>query len=444
MLKFWKSFYLTNLFFYIWASLVMLMLLGLFWNVAQLLAIISVGVVILLFFIDGILLYQSSGNIVAARHMAERFSNSDANDVMIAVENKYPFQVWINLIDEVPIQFQMRDHSFKFGLNSGQTHSLNYSLTPFERGEYYFGALNVFVQSRLGLVKRRFLCDQSAMVKVYPSFIEMRKFELLAISNRLTEIGIKKIRKIGHQMEFDQIRDYIKGDDYRTINWKATARRSHLMVNQFQDEKSQQVISVIDMGRNMQMPFNGLSLLDYAINTSLVISDIAMGKHDKAGLVTFSDKVQALVSPRRSQQHLELIMETLYNQTTAFSEHDLAALYSTIRRKINHRSLLVLFTNFESVVSAQRQMAILKRLAAEHLLVVVFFENSEIQNMLTQPPVTMEEVYVKTIAEKFIYDKKTIYRELEQNGIHPILTTPDKLTVNAINKYLELKARGFI
>jgi uncharacterized protein (DUF58 family) len=137
-------------------------------------------------------------------------------------------------------------------------------------------------------------------VPVYPSFLKLRQYELMAVSNRLTDIGIKKMRRIGHSMEFDQVKNYVAGDDYRTVNWKATARKGDLMVNSFTDEKAQHIYCVIDKSRAMKMPFEGLSLLDYAINASLILSSVALVKQDKAGLITIAGKNRKF-STRRSQ-----------------------------------------------------------------------------------------------------------------------------------------------
>lgn len=272
----------------------------------------------------------------------------------------------------------------------------------------------------------------------------MRKYELLAISNRLTETGIKKIRRIGQNMEFELIKEYVSGDDFRTINWRATARKTHLMVNHYQDERSQQVYSVIDKGRVMQMPFNGMSLLDYAINASLVISNIAIKKSDKAGLLTFQDKIGTLLPASRQNSQMANIMEVLYNQKTAYRESDFSVLYSHVKRKITQRSLLLLYTNFESIHSLHRQLPFFRSLAHQHLLVVIFFDNTEVKSLLHQPAENLKEIYHKAIAEKYVYDKKLIVKELAKNGIQALLTDPQHLTVNTINKYLELKSRGMI
>jgi len=272
----------------------------------------------------------------------------------------------------------------------------------------------------------------------------MRKYELMAISNRLTDVGIKRIRRIGQNMEFELIKEYVSGDDFRTVNWRATARKNALMVNHYQDERSQHVYSLIDKGRVMEMPFNGLSLLDYAINASLVISNIATRKSDKAGLITFQHKVSATVPAGKQSRQMATILEVLYNQKTAYRETDYAALFTHVRRKITQRSLLLLFTNFESLYSLQRQLPYLKRMAEQHLLVVIFFENTELQDALDVPAENLEQIYYKAVAEKFSYDKKLIVKELTRHGIQAVLTTPASLTVNTINKYLELKARGMI
>lgn len=420
------------------------MVLGHFAPVLFTIASVTMGVAVFLALVDTWMLYRLNSGIDGHRKMSDRFSNGDDNAVTVTLTNRFPFMVKLKLLEELPVQFQQRDFTRSLTLTPDQTELFSYQLRPTQRGEYHFGNTQVLVQSPIGLIVKREPATPPQTVKVYPSFLQMRKFEMMAISNRLTEMGIKKVRRIGHQMEFDQIRDYTFGDDYRTINWKATARKSHLMVNQYQDEKSQQVYSLIDMGRSMKMPFEGMTLLDYAINTSLVIADITMVKHDKAGIITFNDKVRNVLQARRNEMHLQSIMEALYNQNSGFGEHNLHALYAAVRRHIHQRSLLFLYTNFESLQSAQRQIPLLTKIAKDHLLVVVFFENTEIKAVTQQPTHTVEEIYTKTIAEKFIFDKKLIAKELEHYGIHPVLTEPGHLSINSINKYLEIKARGLI
>ena len=378
------------------------------------------------------------------RTSPDKLSNGDENEIKIAVQNFYTFKISLRIFDELPHQFQKRDLEFNTMLNAGEEKMILYSLRPVKRGEYSFGAVNIVVRSPLMLVARRFRFSADKIVPVYPSYLQMRKYELLAISQRLTNTGIKKIRRIGHNQEFELIKEYVSGDDFRTVNWKATARKSRLMVNLYQDERSQQVYSLIDKGRVMQMPFNGLSLLDYAINASLVISNIAIKKSDKAGLITFQDKIGTVLPASRLNKQMATIQEVLYNQKTAFLETDYSVLYNTIRRSVSQRSLLLLFTNFESVYSLQRQLPYLLNIAKQHLLVVIFFENTELKTIIDKKAENLKEVYHKALAERFSFEKKLIVKELQMAGIQTILTPPEKLTVNTINKYLELKARNLI
>lgn len=397
-----------------------------------------------LLLLDILFVFRIKEGIKASRELPDKLSNGDDNLVQILVTNSYNTAMNLNIIEELPAIFQKRDFEIKSSLEAGASHTFNYTLRPVERGEYRFGALNIYASSTLGFVKRRYRVSQDAMVPVYPSFLQMRKFELMAFTNRLRDHGLKKIRRLGHTMEFEQIKDYALGDDVRNINWKATAKRNALMINQFQDEKSQPVYSVIDKGRVMKMPFEGLKLVDYAINATLVISNIALKKGDKAGMFSFSRKVENQVIAQRRASQMNLILETLYNLDTDFNESDFSRLYIDIKRKITQRSLLLLYTNFETLDALHRQLPYLQAIAKNHLLVVVFFENTELKKMLTQPALSTKEIFEKTIAEKFIYEKKLIVNELNAYGIQTILTEPQQLTVNTINKYLEIKARGLL
>jgi len=443
-MNFIKSFYLQKRFFYILATLVVLFAFGFNFPGIHALAKFGLAGFALISVFDTLLLYHRQDGIFAQRDVPQKLSNGDENPLSIAVNNNYNFEIGINVIDEIPDVFQVRNFNLFYNIPAGKDKHIKYSLFPVKRGVYHFGFLNIFVSSTIGLVSRRYRFDEQASACVYPSIMQMQMYELYAISNRLTEAGIKKIRRIGHTLEFDQIRNYVRGDDYRTINWKATARRRELMVNQYQDEKAQQVFSVIDMGRNMKMPFAGMSLLDYAINSSLVISNIAIRKHDKAGLITFSDNISSVLPANGHYTHMNRILETLYSQSTSFLESDFEKMYSTIRQRIKQRSLILLFTNFESLSSLQRQLTLLKQINSSHALVVILFENSELTEFREIPARDTEDIYKKTIAEKLIYEKRQIVKELRMSGIQSILVQPQELTIAVINKYLELKARAII
>ena len=410
-----KSFYLNNIAYYIAGAASVVFVISYFHP-----ALFQIGGLILLLlaiaiFIDTLLVFSKRKGVKAERLVTDRFSIGDDNKVVINLENNYAFPVKASVIDELPIQFQEREWIRRTKIEKGEKHDLEYLLKPMTRGEYVFNNINVFAHGPLQLVKRRFIFEATQTVKVYPSYIQMRRYQLLAVSNRLQEAGVKKIRKIGHSMEFEQIKEYVRGDDYRTINWKATARKDALMVNNYTDERSQQIYCLVNKGRVMKMPFNGMTLLDHAINASLVLSNVALVKQDKAGVITFEKNLDTFLQADK--------------------------LFSVIRNRVTNRSLLILLTNFESLESLQREMSALKKIAKYHLLLVVFFENTELKSLIEGDASSLEDIYIKTIAEKFAFEKRLMVKELHKNGIPSILTTPENLTVNTVNKYLELKTR---
>ena len=443
-MKFFKPFYIQPRFFHAGIGIVVLFALSYFipllFNIAQL----SILVLILLFFLDILIIFIGKNKIEASRVLPDKFSNSDNNQVKIKINNNYPFTIHLEIIDEIPEQFQIRDFKIKENIISRKSKTITYNLKPKERGEYYFGNLNVYATSILNIVAKRFTFQNGKMVPTYPSFKQLKKFELLNINQNALEYGLKKIRRLGHSMEFEQIKDYVRGDDLRTINWKATAKRNQLMVNQFQDEKSQPVYSIIDKGRIMKMPFNGLSLLDYAINASLVMSSIILKKQDKAGILSFSKRIDNVVIAERRSSQMQLILEALYNIKTDFFETDFSRLYTSLKKHITQRSLILIYTNFETLDSLERQLPYLKAISKSHMLVVIFFNNTELNNIISSKAETIEQVYDKVIAEKFAFEKRLIVNELKKYGIHSILTTPEHLTIDTINKYLEIKARGML
>jgi len=443
-MKWFNRIYLNNFFFYVLMGLVVCFVMAYVYPMLYNIVWIAVYAFIGFTLIDLLLLFASNQRFAGTRVLTEKLSNGDENPVVIRLESGYSFPASLRIIDEVPVQFQIRDFSVHRTINAGGSDSFEYFLRPTQRGEYHFGSLNVYVSSPLRLVSRRFIFESGQMVPTYPSYIQLRKYDLMAFSNRLFEYGLKKIRRIGHTMEFEQIKEYVGGDDIRTINWKATAKKNQLMVNQFQDERSQNVYMAIDKGRMMKMPFNGLSLVDYAINSTLVLSNIILKKGDKAGMFTFSKVVENRVAADRRSLQMQRIMETLYNVNTNFFESDFGRLYADIKKNITQRSLIILYTNFETLDGLKRQLPYLKGIAKSHLLVVVFFENVELEELMHKKAGNIQEIYDQVIAEKFAFEKRLIVNELKKYGIYSVLTKPEDLTVESINKYLEIKARGIL
>lgn len=443
-MKLLKQLYINNFFFYLLISIVALFCVAFIfpflYNAIWYLLYLLLGFLAL----DFIILFVTKNGVEAQRTIPEKLSNGDENQIIVSIKNFYTFPIYTKIIDEIPYQFQIRNFEIKRKIKNASTDDFQYFLRPTERGEYHFGNLNIYASSPLRLLSKRYTFNKDVMVPTYPSYIQLRKYDLIAFSNNLFQYGVKKIRRIGHTMEFEQIKEYVSGDDIRTLNWKATAKKNSLMVNQFQDEKSQNIYMLIDKGRTMKMPFNGLSLLDYAINATLVLSNVILKKQDKAGMFTFSKKIDNRVVAERRTSQMQKILESLYNVKTDYFESDYSRLYADVKKNITQRSLLILYTNFETLDGLDRQLPYLKGIAKNHLLVVVFFQNTELNHITNKKAETIQEIYDKVIAEKFLFEKKLIVNELKKYGIHSVLTQPENLTLDTINKYLEIKARGIL
>jgi len=436
--------FLTKRFYIIGGAVVALLIGGYFYLPLFIAGQILIAILSLAVIADAVLLYSRRRAVDAERYCAPRFSNGDYNDVRIIVESACSFPVNLEIIDEIPVVFQRRDILFRVRMPAHGRETVHYKLRPVRRGEYGFGHIQIYISTPLGLLQRHVRRGAPIDIAVYPSYLMLHQYEFMAIHNNLAELGIKKIRRIGHNTEFEYIKEYIKGDDYRTINWKASARRHFPMVNIYRDERSQQIYSIIDKGRIMQNAFNGMTLLDYAINASLVLSYVAIRKEDKAGLATFAEDFETFIPATRQSGQLQRLLDSLYREQTVFGESDYSSLYVHVNKYISKRSLLIIYTNFDTITGISRQLDYLRQLSRRHVVLVVFFEDVEMKAFATRRPTALENYYQQVVTDKFIFEKHHVSAKLRQYGIYSLLTEPEHLSVNLINKYLEMKARGMV
>ncbi len=390
---------------------------------------------------DFFLLKQLARKINITRTLDEKYALGDFQMVMYKISNNNKQSVSLTIYDEFPYQLQIRNAMFEESLDANEVIDFDYSFIPKTRGEYVFGNIQIFIISVLKLIEWRKTVPAQNSVKVFPSFIQMKKYELQLFSKTATLTGIKRIRERGENEEFEHIKNYVSGDNIRAINWKATSKMNKLMVNQFENTKSQMVYCIVDKGRVMEMPFEGLSLLDYAINSSLVIANIILRKYDKIGLITFGKKIDSFIKSEDKKHQLQRIAHILYDQKTDFKESNYELLFKSIRSKIKRRSVLFLFTNFESLNDLNNSLKYLIGINKLHLLVVISFKNTEVIKEIDEKPRNISGTYYRTFALNHIIEKEKIMLKLQSAGIQTILTTPDKLSIDTINKYLEIKAK---
>jgi len=439
-----RELYLHQNLFYALAAGVLVMLFSYsfdwLWNVA----LASLALVGFYALVQIMVLFFSSPHVDTSRELPDILSLGDEQPIKLKVKNQSKLALHIQLTESLPYQLGVRKAEHNLSLKPEEDSIIKYSIRPTVRGVHEFGDYFCFISFWWPVIERRLVNRCSEKVAVYPSITQMKKFELYASKRLSNEIGVKRTRRIGHGAEFEQIKQYVNGDDPRTINWKASARTGHVMTNHFQEEKSQPVYQIIDTSRVMRMPFNELTLMDYSINSALALSNIILKKGDKTGLLTFDKRVNTVLEANNSSKQLKFMLRELYNQKISQNEANYQMLFYSTRKYISKRSFLILYTNFQSIYALERSLAELKAMSKRHLLLVVLFENTEVTNFSKKRARDLNDIYDKTIAMNVIREKKLIHAELERQGIMNISVTTETLTADVINKYLEVKSKGSI
>lgn len=344
--------------------------------------------------------------------------------------------------DEPPAEYVISEMFLWGDLGPGEQVALAYTAMPLRRGDYRFGGCHLRWVGVLGLVMRQHRFPLDAPVKVYPNLLEVRKYELLARRDQLFEIGLKNARRLGEGTEFERLRDYERDDDYRRINWPATARLHKPITTDYQPERSQSVIVMLDAGRLMTAPLGPLSKLDYAINTTLLLAYVAILRGDRVGLLTFADTITGYWEPDKGRKQFLTLLEALYKVQPQQVEPDYLKAGAFLSTKRSKRSLVVLFTDIIDRQQADAMVRGFGRLAPRHLPMAVTMADNEVLAMSRRDPSDPLQMYEKIVSQNLLEDRASALDALQRRGALTIDVPADKLTPAVVNKYLELKARG--
>jgi uncharacterized protein (DUF58 family) len=366
------------------------------------------------------------------------------NLITLLLANRGRRPISFQLRDEYPYQF-IADAIFLSGeVAPYDIHEARYHVKPLQRGDYRFGDINIRYPSALRTFVRQARYSAEAPVKVYPNVLDVRKYDLLARKGLLFELGLRAARVFGTGTEFERLREYNTDDEFRRINWKATARRGKPIAAEYETERSQYIMSVIDTGRLMRPPIGDLAKLDYVINTALLLGYVATLKGDHVGLLTFADDVRTYLAPKRGKGQFYRMLEALYNVQFEPVEANYAQALAYLGVKHKRRSLVVVFTDLVTLDAAKPLIAHMARLAQRHLPLCVVISDPNITRMAAQPPRESGAVYQRAVAEMLLDERRVVLDTLNRSGVLTLDVPADKLTVSVINKYLELKGRGAI
>jgi len=360
------------------------------------------------------------------------------NQIPLTVKNKSGSRIKVELKDESLRHFNFLSSNMWHTIEPGSTTEFSYDVMPTKRGSFDTKYVYVRVTGILGLCVKHAKIPCPTRFKVYPNVRDLSKFRLMVQQSRKLPQGDKSLRLFGSGAEFESLRTYVEGDDYRKINWSATARENKLIVNQYQPERDQPVYIMLDTGRPMSYMVNGFKKLDYAINAAIILTDIVNQQGDKAGLLVFESEVHAHIKPGQGAAHRNNVLEALYHVEDTKNTANYGAAFKALNEKQKRRSLVFIFTDFEIIDEADDLIANIKHIKRRHMPIVVFIKNEELAQMATQEnPDTIYNKTLQSVAEEFHKERQSVVSKLNAMGIATIVTEAENFAISAVNKYLQ-------
>ncbi|MEZ4710005.1 MAG: DUF58 domain-containing protein [Caldilineaceae bacterium] len=381
------------------------------------------------------------------RRHDDRLSLAASNRIEVDVrlrQSPRPLAVWLR--DEPPHSFAIddADRILSGTVTAGQPQHFSYMVTPPRRGDYAFGNLHLRWQSVLGLLTRQAAFPAAEPVKVYPNLVDVKKYDLQLRKNRLWELGLRNAKIFGSGTEFERLRDYLPDDEYRRINWKATARRGKPISVEYETERSQNIMALLDIGRMMRSPVGEIAKLDYAVNAVLLLTYVAAQKGDKVGLLTFADEVNHWLAPRGGKGQFHRMLEVLYGVESQAVEPDYSRAFGYLAARQSKRSLVLVFTDLTGSINTELLVAQMSRLRRRHLALLVTLRDPTVQRLATHAVADSQSLYQRAVAEQLLDERALTLERLRRLGVETLDVAADELSISVINRYLELKARTMI
>jgi len=418
--------------------------LSLAWYPQAFLLVATIDVVIVIVATADLLSLPNVASFSVERSALRIASLQKRHPVSLTISNHSgrAWQVWIR--DDVPQEFEAAPDEFVRRLSARSRVTVHYDLTPSRRGSFALTAVHVRVRSRLGLWQRFLVLPCRSQLFVYPDMRQLSEYAILARTNRLSLMGVRRTRKVGLDHDFERLRDYSQDDNYKHIDWRATARRRKLTVKDFQTSQSQRILFLLDCGRMMTNEAGGISLLDHSLNAMLMLSYVALHQGDAVGLICFSDQIHTFVPPRGGMNQMNRLLHAAFDRFPRLveSRYDEAFLYLTSRCK--KRSLVVLITNLIDEVNANQIQRWLSTLSGRHLPLGVLLRDHQLFDAANGPQPTGRDLYRAAAAAEILVWRHQVLTDLQHQGVLSLDVFPEEMTAPLVNRYLEIKARHLL
>ena len=372
----------------------------------------------------------------------EKMSLGAENLVTIRLRNPTYAHVRGILRDEHPQGFEAPGNVMPLQLKPRSEAEMSYHVTPPNRGDFQFGDIYVRLYGPLGMAVRQIKYQAERHVKVYPNLLDMRRYDISLKRKRALQPGQRVTRMYGQGTEFESLRDYQVDDELRAVDWKATARRGKLMVRQYQQEKSQNVMIVLDCGRIMGPVIDGLTRLDHSINAAMMIVHVAAQKSDKVGLMAFGEEILAYSSPKAGRSQTLNLLSTTYDLEGASGDSNYHRAFPYLARKWTRRSLVMVFTDLVDPESSKPLVSQIGNLTRKHLCVCVAMNDPAVVKAAHAQPQTAHDAFKAAAARQVLQARKLAGAQLARAGAIVLDVTPENFTPRVVDQYLEIKARG--
>ncbi len=374
------------------------------------------------------------------RVMDQKLSLSAWNRIELVIENPIAHPLRAQIRDGIPDSFGTDGEILRFEIAGREEKTVSYGVKPRKRGEYQFPDLHLRITGVLGLCVRSKTLPVKDTIKVFPNLKDMRNHHLFMVQKRRLLAGFQKVRQLGVGTEFESIREYSDGDDYRHINWTVTARAGQLYVNRYEPERNQYVYILMDTSRVMNEEISEITRLDYAVNAAFIVAETVMNHGDNIGLMAFDSEIRRMVKPAKGTVHFQRLAESLYNIESSETSADYEKAFSTLQRVQNRRCLLLLFTDPYNFDHAREITTAWRNYAPRHKVVVLSIKNPILVSEAEKKVNRNEDAFTKSAALNLLDDRKRTFSILEMSGIPAMESDPDKFTLDSVNRYISLKA----
>lgn len=400
---------------------------------------IADGMLVAIAFFDLLTLPKAS-RIEVSRSLARVASLGGKHAVETSIDNHGRYQLKMVVTDDAADGLKIDPPQHTLILAPGKRTTIQYWLTPHRRGQFLLECLFAQIHSRAGLWLRQCKLACPGELHVYPDIKQIAEYAVLARTNRLNLIGVRKTRRAGQENNFERLRDYQQDDNYRHIDWRSTARRQKLTVKQFQTDQSQRIIFLLDCGRMMTNEYDGLSLVDYSLNSILMLSYVALQQGDSVGMLCFSDHIHKYVPPGGGKHQMHRLLHAGFNQFPRLvqSRFDEAFLY--LSTHCRRRSLVVLVSNVIDQVNAEQIQAYMGNLIGCHLPLLVLLRDHGLFETADNPAPDPAGMCRSAAASQILLWRHHVIRHLQSSGAFALDVFPEQMTSPLVNQYLEIKA----